>query len=110
MKEDDIVRATVETVSENIVDGIIAPMFYLFIGGITFGMVYKAASTLDSMVGYKNDNYKYFGWASAKLDDILNFIPARITGLLLIPAASFFCRFNARNSFQIAMRDSFNAG
>ncbi len=105
MQEKDIVRATVETVSENIVDGIISPMFYLFIGGASLGMGYKAASTLDSMVGYKNEKYINFGWASARLDDLLNFIPARITSFLLIPFAAFLCGMDARNSFRVMLRD-----
>lgn len=105
MQENDIVRATVETVSENIVDGIISPMFYLFIGGAPLGMGYKAASTLDSMVGYKNEKYIKFGWASARLDDLLNFIPARITSYLLIPFAALICGMDAGNSFRIMLRD-----
>ncbi|MBN2040596.1 MAG: cobalamin biosynthesis protein CobD [Spirochaetes bacterium] len=104
MKEEDIIRATVETISENIVDGIISPLFYLFIGGAPLGMAYKAASTLDSMVGYKNETYIDFGWASARLDDVLNFIPARITAVL-IPFAALFCGYDAKNSFRIALRD-----
>lgn len=104
MHEEDIIRATVETISENIVDGIISPMFYLFIGGAPLGMAYKAASTLDSMVGYKNGKYIDFGWASARLDDALNFIPARLTSVL-IAAAAFFCGFDAKNSFRIVLRD-----
>jgi adenosylcobinamide-phosphate synthase len=100
-----IIRATVETVSENIVDGIISPMFYLFIGGAPLGMAYKTASTLDSMVGYRNANYIKFGWASARLDDLLNFIPARITGFVIIPAAAFICGMNAKNAFCMVIRD-----
>ncbi|EGD49947.1 cobalamin biosynthesis protein CbiB, partial [Thermoanaerobacter ethanolicus JW 200] len=75
-----ISRGAIETVAENISDGIIAPMFYAFIGGAPLAIFYKAASTLDSMVGYRNEKYLDLGFASAKLDDILNFIPARITG------------------------------
>ena len=105
LDEKAIIRAAVETVSENIVDGVISPMFYLFLGGAPLGMAYKAASTLDSMVGYKNAKYIKFGWASARLDDVLNFIPARITAFVLLPAAAFVCRMSARNSFRIALRD-----
>ncbi|MBZ4666292.1 adenosylcobinamide-phosphate synthase CbiB [Mahella sp.] len=83
-----ISRAVVETVAENASDGIVAPLLYLFIGGAPLAMAYKAVNTLDSMVGYKNERYRYFGWASARLDDIANFIPARITGLLMTPAAA----------------------
>lgn len=83
----EIIRATIETVAENTSDGIIAPLFYLILGGPPLGMAYKAVNTLDSMVGYKNERYSALGWASAKLDDIANYIPARITGILLIVAA-----------------------
>jgi adenosylcobinamide-phosphate synthase len=105
MNKDDIIRSTVETVSENIVDGVISPLFYLLIGGVPLAMAFKATSTLDSMIGYKNKKYKDFGYASAKLDDILNFIPARITGFVLIPAASLLCGKNFINSFKIVARD-----
>lgn len=84
LDESEITRATVETVAENIVDGIIAPLFYGFIGGAPFAMAYKAVNTLDSMVGYRNEKYKDFGWASARFDDICNYIPARLTGLILL--------------------------
>lgn len=105
LDEKAVIRATVETVSENIVDGIISPIFYLLIGGAPLGMAYKAASTLDSMVGYKNEKYINFGWASARLDDILNFIPARLTAFLLLPAAALVCRMGANNTLRIAIRD-----
>ncbi len=105
MTEDEIIRATVETVSENIVDGITAPMFYLFIGGAPGGMTYKSINTMDSMVGYKNEKYIRFGWAAARLDDIANFIPARITGLLIIPVASILARRDFLNSWRIFFRD-----
>ncbi|PKM81829.1 MAG: cobalamin biosynthesis protein CobD [Firmicutes bacterium HGW-Firmicutes-14] len=84
MDEGEITRATVETVSENIVDGIIAPLFYAFIGGVPLAMAYKAVNTLDSMVGYRNEKYMEFGWASAKFDDLCNLIPARVTGFILL--------------------------
>ncbi|MCK5504325.1 MAG: cobalamin biosynthesis protein CobD, partial [Thermodesulfovibrionia bacterium] len=89
----DILKAVMETISENASDGIVAPMFYFALGGLPLAMAYKAVNTLDSMVGYKNEKYKSFGWASAKLDDAANYIPARITGFLIIAAAfsmSFF--------------------
>lgn len=85
---DGIMRATIETLSENLSDGVIAPLFYLAAGGIPCALTYKAINTLDSMVGYRNGRYRYFGWASARLDDIVNYIPARISGLL-IAFASF---------------------
>lgn len=87
LEEPEIVRATVETVAENIVDGIVAPLFYAFIGGLPLAMAYKAVNTLDSMVGYKNDKYLHFGSFSARLDDVANYIPARITGVLMLIAA-----------------------
>jgi len=82
--EDEIVRGVVETVSENTSDGVTAPLFYAFLFGAIGLWGYKAVNTLDSMVGYKNDRYKDFGMFSAKLDDVLNFIPSRITGLLIV--------------------------
>ena len=81
-----IVRAAIETLSENASDGIIAPLFFYAIGGLPLAMTYKAINTLDSMVGYKNREYRNFGWASARVDDILNYIPARLTGILIVAA------------------------
>ncbi len=83
----EIIRATIESATENISDGIIAPIFYFFIGGPVLMFLYKVVNTLDSMVGYKNEKYFHFGWASARFDDLLNLIPARITGLLIILVA-----------------------
>ncbi|SCY94642.1 adenosylcobinamide-phosphate synthase CbiB [Alkaliphilus peptidifermentans] len=83
LTKEEIVRGTVETIAENISDGIIAPMFYLTIGGAPLAMAYKAINTLDSMVGYKNSRYLYFGKASAILDDIVNYIPARLSVLFI---------------------------
>ncbi|KMQ49636.1 Adenosylcobinamide-phosphate synthase [Chitinispirillum alkaliphilum] len=103
--EEQIIRATVETVGENITDGIIAPLFYLAIGGPVLGLVYKAISTMDSMIGYKNSRYKNFGTCSARADDLFNFVPARLTGFLLIPFAALICRLNWRQSIYIALRD-----
>ena len=85
--EAEIWRGVIETVAENSCDGIMAPLFWLTIGGPVGGMVYKAVSTLDSMVGYRNPRYLQIGWASARMDDLLNFIPARLTALVLILAA-----------------------
>ncbi len=84
MGEPEMVRATVETMAENIVDGVVAPIFFAFIGGAPLAMTYRAINTLDSMVGYRNLRYQYFGWASARLDDLANYIPARITGIWVV--------------------------
>jgi len=105
LNESEIVRGTVETVAENSSDGGIAPLFYLIIGGVPLAMTYKAVNTLDSMLGYKSDRYLYFGWASAKLDDLFNLIPARITGLLMIFSA-FLLRWKGRKSFVVMFRDA----
>ncbi len=101
----EVTRATVETIAENIVDGITSPLFYFFIGGLPLAMLYRAANTMDSMVGYKNDKYLYFGRAAARLDDILNFIPARLTGLLLVFLA-FLLRFDWRGAWSMMLRDA----
>ncbi|MCL2883709.1 MAG: adenosylcobinamide-phosphate synthase CbiB [Coriobacteriia bacterium] len=84
-----IVRATVETVAENVSDGVIAPLIYIAIGGAPLGMAYKAVNTLDSMIGYRNADYEYFGKFAARLDDVVNFIPARFSALLMILASAF---------------------
>lgn len=84
LDEEELTRAVVETVAENIVDAVISPLFYALIGGAPLAMLYRASNTLDSMVGYRNDRYRHFGWASARWDDAMNWIPARLTGLLLI--------------------------
>jgi len=89
LDEAQLVRGVVETVAENTVDGITAPLFYGFLGGPALAMAYKAVNTLDSMVGYKNNKYRYLGWAGAKLDDVANYIPARLTGLLYLLLAPF---------------------
>lgn len=104
LNEKEIIRATIETVAENTVDGATAPLFYLILGGPALGMAYKAVNTLDSMVGYKNEKYQQFGWLSAKLDDLANYLPARITGLIF-PLASFFCGQRARDAFKAMLRD-----
>ncbi|MEW6738459.1 MAG: adenosylcobinamide-phosphate synthase CbiB [Nitrospirota bacterium] len=92
LSEKGILKATIETLSENLSDGIIAPLFYLAIGGLPLAMAYKAVNTLDSMVGYKNDKYKDFGRAAARLDDIANYIPARISGILIVIVSFFVSR------------------
>jgi len=107
LSEEEITKATVETVVENTADGIIAPLFYMFIGGAPLALAYKAINTMDSMVGYKNEKYLRLGWASARLDDLANFIPARITGVFLVIAA-FFLRFNYQGSCKVLLRDRLN--
>ena len=102
---ENITRATIETIAENIVDGIISPLFFYFIGGVPLAVFYRAANTMDSMIGYKNDTYLYFGCAAARLDDVLNFIPARITGGLLVIVA-FLLRFDYRNALLMMRRDA----
>ncbi|MEK4140564.1 MULTISPECIES: adenosylcobinamide-phosphate synthase CbiB [unclassified Paenibacillus] len=101
----EIVRGTVETIAENIVDAIISPLFYALIGGAPLAMAYRAVNTLDSMVGYKNDKYRDLGWASARLDDVANFIPARITALLLALCAGML-RLDWRSCLQMVKRDA----
>jgi adenosylcobinamide-phosphate synthase len=105
LDEAEIVRATIETVAENIVDGIISPLVYGLLGGAPLAMAYRAVNTLDSMVGYKNDKYREFGWASARLDDVANFIPARITAVLLLLVAAL-SGYNWRMGWQILRRDA----
>ena len=102
-----VTKATVETVAENASDGVIAPLFYMMIAGPVLGFAYKAVNTLDSMVGYKNDRYQYFGTCAAKFDDLVNFIPARLAGLLMV-MASFMVGFNGKNAWKIFKRDRFN--
>jgi adenosylcobinamide-phosphate synthase len=104
LDEKEICRALIETVSENTSDGIVAPLFYLIIGGPPLAMAYKALNTLDSMVGYRNDRYRYLGWASARGDDLANLIPSRLTALLFI-LSSFVLRKNWRGAWGAAWRD-----
>lgn len=104
-----VTRAAVETIAENTSDGVIAPMLYTAIGGPVLGFVYKAVNTMDSMIGYKNDKYMYFGRFAARLDDVVNFIPARISAYLMIVAAFIGGRqFDGRNAYRIFKRDRFN--
>ncbi|MEN0614760.1 adenosylcobinamide-phosphate synthase CbiB [Klebsiella indica] len=100
-------RAVVETVAENTVDGIIAPLFFLLLGGAPLAMAYKAINTLDSMVGYKHEKYRAIGMVSARLDDVANFIPARLSWLL-IGIAAFLCREAGGRALQIGWRDRYN--
>jgi adenosylcobinamide-phosphate synthase len=104
LEEPEIWRALVETVAENSSDGIIAPLFWLTVGGPVAAIAYKAVSTLDSMVGYKNERYLELGWASARMDDLLNFIPARLTALLMIIAAALR-GYSASGAVQATLRD-----
>lgn len=103
----EIIRATVETVAENTVDGIISPMLFGFLFGAPGAMTYKAINTLDSMVGYKNEKYLNLGCFSAKCDDVANFIPARLTAIFM-SIASFFCGMNGFKALKIAIRDRKN--
>ena len=106
LDEAGVIRAAVETVAENTCDGVVAPLFYMMIGGAPLAVAYKAVNTLDSMVGYKNEKYRWFGRASAKFDDIANFIPARISAFLLM-ASAYLCGFDAEASFNVFKRDRF---
>ena len=101
---EEITKAVVETVAENTSDGVTAPMLYMMILGAPLGMLYKAINTMDSMLGYKNDRYMYFGRIPAKIDDVANFIPARITGLLMCLTASLI-GLDGRNAYRIYKRD-----
>lgn len=107
LDETGVTKAAVETVAENTSDGIIAPMLFLAIGGAGLGYFYKSINTMDSMVGYKNEKYLYFGRAAAKLDDVVNFLPSRISALLMI-AACTFTGLDRKNAFRIWKRDRFN--
>lgn len=102
-----ITKAVIETVAENASDGVIAPMMFMLIGGAPLAFLYKAVNTLDSMVGYKNDKYLYFGRFSAKLDDVFNYIPARITAFAFI-LASFILGYDGKGAYRIYNRDRRN--
>jgi adenosylcobinamide-phosphate synthase len=104
LEEDQIVRATVETVAESTVDGIIAPLFFAVLGGAPFAMAYKAINTMDSLFGYKNETYRDFGWAPARLDDLANWLPARLS-LPIISVGAILCGLNGRKAWVIARRD-----
>lgn len=101
----EIVRAVIETVAENTSDGVVAPLFYLAIGGVPSAFAYKAVNTLDSMIGYRNDRYRDFGWASARLDDVINLVPARLTAVLVI-AGSFVLRLGWKEYFRAVLQDA----
>ena len=107
LEEGDIWRGAVETVAENSSDGVIAPLFFLMLGGPVLGLAYKAVNTLDSMVGYKNERYLQFGWASARFDDLVNWLPARLSGALMV-MASPFAGLNIKGAWRIMLRDGRN--
>ncbi len=101
-----ITKAAVETVAENTSDGVTAPLLFLAIGGATLGFFYKAVNTMDSMVGYKNERYLYFGRAAAKFDDVLNYIPARLSAVLMVCAGGLL-GMDAKNAWRIYVRDRY---
>ena len=107
LNEAGIIKATVETIAENTSDGCIAPLIYLVIGGPVLGFCYKAVNTMDSMIGYKNKKYLYYGRIAARLDDIVNFIPARISAFLMLFATLFNSDFNTGNAWKIYNRDKY---
>lgn len=99
-----VIRAAVETVAENASDGVIAPLLCMLVGGAVGGFFYKSINTMDSMIGYKNSRYRYFGTFAARMDDVVNFLPARISGLLFVPAARLMHE-DAANAWKIFKRD-----
>ena len=106
LDEHGIARAAVESLAENLSDAVIAPLFWTLVGGLPGLIVYKTVNTLDSMIGYQNDRYRHFGWASARFDDLLNLIPARITALLLIGASVAVREANPGEGLRIMRRDA----
>ena len=104
LSAEGVTKAAVETVAENTSDGVTAPLIYMLIGGAPLGFLYKAVNTMDSMLGYKNDKYLYFGRVPAKMDDVFNYIPSRVTALFMIVAA-FFCGLDGKNAWRIYRRD-----
>lgn len=107
LSKEGIIKATVETVAENASDGSIAPLFYMALGGAPLGFFYKSINTMDSMIGYKNQKYEYFGRFAAKLDDVVNFVPARISAYLMI-VSTVFTGFDTKGAWKIYRRDRFN--
>ena len=104
LTEEGVTKAAVETVAENTSDGVTAPLIFLIIGGAPLGFLYKAVNTMDSMLGYRNERYLYFGRAAAKMDDLFNFIPSRITAVLMT-AAAFLTGLDGKNAWKIYRRD-----
>ncbi len=104
LSAEGVTKAAVETVAENSSDGVVAPLIYTALGGSVLGCVYKAINTMDSMVGYKNERYRNFGTAAAKLDDIVNYLPSRLAARLMILAA-YLLGFDGRNARKIYKRD-----
>ena len=102
-----VTKAAVETIAESTSDGITAPLFYMMIGGPVLGWMYKSINTMDSMIGYKNEKYQYFGTWAARADDVLNFIPARLAGLFMV-IGSFICGLDGKNAWRILRRDRKN--
>ena len=108
LDETQLIRATVETTAENIVDAITSPLFFAFIGGAPLAMVYRAVNTLDSMLGYRNEKYLYFGKTAARIDDAFNYLPARLTGIFISLTAFLLPGYSGRNSLKILLRDARN--
>ncbi len=107
LDEPAITRATVETIAENTTDGVVAPLLYIMLGGAALGFAYKAINTMDSMLGYKNERYLYFGRFAARADDVANFIPALFTAICML-IATFLLGLNLRNAWRIFVRDRYN--
>ena len=109
LDEAAITRAVVETIAENTSDGVIAPLIYTFIGGPVLGFAYKAVNTMDSMLGYHNDRYEYFGRVAARMDDVFNFVPARLSALMMVIAAFIGGRnYSGKRAFTVFKRDRYN--
>lgn len=116
LDENGVLRAAIETLAENLSDGVVAPLLYLSAGGLPLALAYKAVNTLDSMVGYKNDRYRYFGWAAARLDDLANYVPARITGMLIVVSLYLYtlaqrtgsAAEETKKAFSVMLRDGRN--
>lgn len=104
LSADEVTKAAVETVAENTADGIVAPMFYMFIGGAPLAMLYKGINTMDSMIGYKNEKYLYLGRCAAKLDDAANYLPSRLCGVIMVAAASW-AKLDMAGAWRIFCRD-----
>ena len=104
LTEEGVIKAAVETVAENTSDGVIGPLMFMALGGAPLGFFYKAVNTMDSMVGYRNEKYEFFGKGAARLDDVMNYIPSRLSALSMI-LASFLLRFRGKASFRIWVRD-----